>query len=550
MIGRLVRALVCATLMLAGAAYANAPATPHAVSMLGKTTIVLNGDLDPANAARFAALLSSPAGRAVDAFVIRSRRGDLASALDIAGLVHRRGLTVRVDEVCAALCADYVIPAAPHVIAPSGALIVLTPGGSAQSLMISAVGHALDAASIKSVQDIVARESRFFASVGTPANPIETTETLIVQMQDALKTQGLPSIAAIVPDRDYISTCLGVRGMEVPDYGPEDSARFQNTLGKPIAFLIGRAAWLGDRKIAPLNYACGRTPLPVAANPADAKDMQVTVKFFPKEQRQVGWFEIVNGAMLIRVQIEGRDTWALIDTGAITAIDSNFAQSAGILLGSGLLPLSTPSGKIERRKAEAFSLIVPGQFRLQGVASAIDLSSVSRTVQRPIGMILGRDYLSHLALVVSAEHSNFVFLPGGNINMSSPAIPFAIEGDQALLRVMIDGRPVELAIDSGSSTPVTLSPAAWDRVKVDGLALTDGVHIHADGVLVHTRSATAPEMAIGPITSHDTPVSIEAVVAEDRDGTIGLPLLMKFDFALDLLAHKLWLAPRGALTIK
>jgi len=274
-----------------------------------------------------------------------------------------------------------------------------------------------------------------------------------------------------------------------------------------------------------------------------------TADFVPPAERAPVPFEIVGGALLFRALVAGRETWALLDNGAPSAVDKSFAQTAQLRPISEQPPLRTPSGWIKRKRIESVAVVIPGQVNLVGPLNVVDLGPISLNLERKIEFVLGRDYLTHLALVVGWLRNSLEFLRGGTLAIPAPALAVPILGDDYLVAARIGGRELRLAIDLGSNVPVTLTPSAWAKVNVPSHMVVDTTNLHADGLNVRTKSSVIDSMMLGSKEFGPTAVTIEPQTANSADGTIGLALLTKCDFGLDADAAKLWIAPRGALNL-
>jgi hypothetical protein len=80
-----------------------------AVIAEGRHTLYLLGEISPVLARDFRSLADQ--GGAIDTVVVDSQGGDLASALDIAALIHQRKFNIVVDGRCFSACASYLFPA-------------------------------------------------------------------------------------------------------------------------------------------------------------------------------------------------------------------------------------------------------------------------------------------------------------------------------------------------------------------------------------------------------------------------------------------------------
>lgn len=108
---------------------------------------------------------------AVRVLRLRSPGGDLQGALAIARLVHERDIDVEIDGLCASACAQLILPAASHVRASNGTLVVLHAAGDGAARAARREGRLVadDRQAARSLAGIVALQDamdEFLASVG------------------------------------------------------------------------------------------------------------------------------------------------------------------------------------------------------------------------------------------------------------------------------------------------------------------------------------------------------------------------------------------------
>jgi hypothetical protein len=101
------------------------PAAAAAAQLeLQGNVLQLSGRLDAGDGARVQAALTP----GVQLLRVNSPGGDLQAALDIAAVLQQRQLPVSVDGLCAAECAQFLLPAAAGLFINDGSVIALTSG--------------------------------------------------------------------------------------------------------------------------------------------------------------------------------------------------------------------------------------------------------------------------------------------------------------------------------------------------------------------------------------------------------------------------------------
>lgn len=309
--------------------------------------------------------------------------------------------------------------------------------------------------------------------------------------------------------------------------------------------LLGASAPQGA---APAPQPAARTLPPTSAAPP----MTVTLRFAEPAKRSPTPYEAVNRLIIFKANVAGRDVWALLDTGAGSSlIDLAFARDAGLSVGAPEGTINTPTGSLPKRRVSDVPVVIPGQWEARAPAlAAIDLKPTSDMVGRKIDFVLGANFLSPLAVLIDPGRSTFQMGPSGAVKMS-PGFPSApLQNGKSHVEVMIGGRPAVVAIDTGFTGALTLTPAAWARIGSKDAKLRSGAVVHGEGERYMVDIAEAPEVVLGPMRSRNVDVQIRPLPPEHADGLLGMGFLDRYFFVLDQGAGKLWLAPRLPSAVK
>ena len=103
------------------------------------------------------------------------------------------------------------------------------------------------------------------------------------------------------------------------------------------------------------------------------------------------------------------------------------------------------------------------------------------------------------------------------------------------------GKALNLMIDLGYNGDIALTPQAWDALSLNKRPATFGKGANLNGSVYDVKFVKLPSVGIGPMTVNNVSASLRPLRAEDGDGILGLGVLRRFDFALDVKARKLWL---------
>ncbi|HET9393191.1 MAG TPA: pepsin/retropepsin-like aspartic protease family protein [Candidatus Rubrimentiphilum sp.] len=159
----------------------------------------------------------------------------------------------------------------------------------------------------------------------------------------------------------------------------------------------------------------------------------------------------------------------LLDTGTTpSAIDTALAHQLGLEL---------------RGKGNATLLpgVQVGSLQIDSLdGGAIDLTSVARAVGVPIQGVLGHSFFANRIVQIDYPHHLVRFL--ASAPPASPngfALPFAVESDEPIIHVTVNGTPLSAVLDTGFGGVAVLNPQAIDRLglgeQVAGMQATSGV---------------------------------------------------------------------------
>jgi predicted aspartyl protease len=293
-------------------------------------------------------------------------------------------------------------------------------------------------------------------------------------------------------------------------------------------------AWLGV-----LFQAAASAQVP-AAGPG-ITSYEVDLHFFPAAERKPAPIEIVNGIILFKAQVGGKDVWATLDNRSVDSlIDLAFARSNGMKLGPPIGDLRTPTGALKRRRVQDADITIPGQVRFRAPLSAVDLSFPSKMAGRPISLVLGREYFENLGFLIDPRDGQLKLGPSGALRVP-PTIPSVVlKNDRPQVDITIDGKPAVVTVDFGYNGFVALNQAAWDRLKLDQSPTIQKETAHAEGEVHYVKSTIADKVTMGPAAVSKADVRLEDGFPEDGDGIVGMSFLSKFIFSIDEKSRRLW----------
>lgn len=288
------------------------------------------------------------------------------------------------------------------------------------------------------------------------------------------------------------------------------------------------------------------SPSPQASPPAKSAEIQFQARFVPLAARKTAPYELVQGHIIFKAVVAGRDVWALLDTGAERSlIDISLATSAGLSVGAPEGTLRTSTGSfIPKRRVSNVRIAIADQLEIQSPAVAgMDMTALSEAVGRKIEFVLGAEFLSLTALKLDPVRRTLDLYPSGALRPPSgfPSLP--LKGGYRI-EILVDAKPVLVDLDLGAAGALTLEPEAWARVGPANARVVTGETKGADGQGRTSDFGVLPLMAIGDNRFTNVRTKIMPWSDKDTEGAVGMALLDQLLIVLDVKAGTMWLAPR------
>ncbi len=281
-----------------------------------------------------------------------------------------------------------------------------------------------------------------------------------------------------------------------------------------------------------------------AAAPARPIATVPPVRLLPAAVRRPVAYETIGGLAVFRLRIAGRDAWALLDNRAERSfVDLAFARNAGLTIDPRTSARVTAGSNLAGQRVERVPIAVAGQFAATvPTMIGIDLAPISRSLGRPIALVVGADFYRRFA--VATQAGVLRFLPSGSVRVA--AAPVALLDARPRVTILLGGQRFVATVDTGLSGALILTPQAWARLGTPDAACERERLRTGDGNARTGRSCVGPAVRVGPITRPSTRVSVSELAAANGDGLIGMGLLGTTDgLIVDVSARKLWVVPAG-----
>lgn len=267
------------------------------------------------------------------------------------------------------------------------------------------------------------------------------------------------------------------------------------------------------------------------------------IRFDDEATRKPALLEIAQGLALIPVSVAGRNAWALLDNEVgVSLIDSDFARAAGLSVTKRAGTLETGRGRVSLRQVGRVAVVVPGQMRFERSWRAVDLAPMGAVAGRKVDLVLGAEFFGSLAFAIAPEQGRFEVAPSGSFAPPAGTPLLTLSRAHPHVDVVVNGQLLSLIVDLGFDGLVALAPRAWAKVIPADARTLQRTITTLDGKPFSAQSALAQDIRLGPLHVSDGEVSQRPVPAGE-DGFLGMGLLLKSSFILDIKAGKLWLLP-------
>jgi predicted aspartyl protease len=287
------------------------------------------------------------------------------------------------------------------------------------------------------------------------------------------------------------------------------------------------------------------TAPPEAAVPASAEQPR-PLRPVLGDQRAPVAFEFSNGVILFKAKVGDREVDAMLDTGATgSLVDIEFARTASLSIMGKPGKVNTSRGDMPVWPVTGVTVLIPGQFEVDfPVLGGVDMAPARLATKRKVSFVLGADFARNFALIVDPSKNVFFFMPSGRFK-SPESVKISLLSGKPHFEVHVGGEKAPVLIDTGFNGQLTLAPEAWTRMIPAGTPTGTAISADATGKPHATEAVVLRLVQLG--TLHlDNVETARSSSATPGVGKIGMGILKRFRFALDIKAGSFWLAPLPA----
>lgn len=262
---------------------------------------------------------------------------------------------------------------------------------------------------------------------------------------------------------------------------------------------------------------------------------------------------VLKGKIFVDVVLNGRPVEAMVDSGAsYSGVDLALAALLGIEAKGRRVTLHHVHGSSSGRWAQGVKLAVGGVAATRAMM-VTDFGALTESVLHPIAVLLGADFLGGYVAEFDFDadlltlHARDGFSPPSGAALLPLSRPRGLTGDGTPMTapVVVEGAPLQALIDTGSQSPLIVSPSAARRLKLLSGRRVSTSPIGGIGGVAAGRITSLKSLALGRQAFVDVPVQVTARDLSRVDANLGLEVLSRFHLWLDLGGGRMWLAPRA-----
>lgn len=262
--------------------------------------------------------------------------------------------------------------------------------------------------------------------------------------------------------------------------------------------------------------------------------------------------QIIRGKVFIDVTVNGRPASAMVDSGAAySGVDTRFAEAMGLAPKGRKIALRHVQGSSSGRWAQGVKLGV-GSAVVERPMLVTDFSLLTASVLHPIVVLLGADFLAMYVAEFDFDagfltlHSREAFV-AATASVLAPLTPprgLSGGGTPMTVAVTVEGVIVQALVDTGSQSPLIVSPSTARRMGLLKDRTVSTSPIGGIGGTTAGKITSLRTLGLGGKMFREVPMQVTARDLPQVEANLGLEVLSRFHLWLDLGGGRMWLAPR------
>ena len=246
-------------------------------------------------------------------------------------------------------------------------------------------------------------------------------------------------------------------------------------------------------------------------------DPQTTIQFLHKNSVKYLDVDDERGVLIIPININGRHTNALLDTGMTgSTVDIELANELGAKKCENQGEIRTSFSYVRNYTVSELTIEVENQWRILSKFNGQDLSPLSNALGKPIGFVIGLDILGSMSFLVDAKNKKIAFAKSGSI--SSKQIPLAkLSIENGYVNGFVNSKKARAEIDLGSNNELLVYRSSWNYLFEGKNPIVIGNLIDGSGANVEARGLKDISMSFGGI---DRFVDAKVILLDEKNADV------------------------------
>ncbi|MFL0694622.1 MAG: retropepsin-like aspartic protease [Agrobacterium tumefaciens] len=210
-------------------------------------------------------------------------------------------------------------------------------------------------------------------------------------------------------------------------------------------------------------------------------------------------FDDSKGVIVFEVSVNDRKVWALLDSATSNSIiDTKLARDLDLDLTAANSRAQTRLAVIESLIVHKVTLEVPGQFSLNGAFNSVDLSGISKALNKEISVVIGLDVIKVAAIYIDPPSKRIIFSQSGSIKFPSPNVA-RIPVSDGRIRGLIRGKEASFGVDLGNNEGLVISESSWSAFIPKDAPTTTKTSIDGSGQSYQSIATSGVDFRVGEV---------------------------------------------------
>lgn len=224
----------------------------------------------------------------------------------------------------------------------------------------------------------------------------------------------------------------------------------------------------------------------VPSSPAESEteERKGRIVFFNKPgSLKFSNFDDQDGVVIFKAKLEGKEIWALLDTGSnYSLVSESFIEEFSIKTEDTQEIISAESSSQSSRVVSGLTFEHIGQYTMNRQFYTFKLEGMSEALGRRIDVVIGYDLLKQISFVLDGKYKRLLMLPSGMISADSDRYT-TVNIRDGVIDGSLNGISTRFAVDLGSNSVLSVYSRAWSRLFGSDRTMYAGLTTDASGVV-------------------------------------------------------------------